>query len=372
MANYRDRSYYDLAQNTNTHTRLQTGLAAGSLLASSIVALQTGRARKEAQSHAERLEASVAQSSAALSAQMEQQADEAARREYSMWVSSTRNGEIFHTVYSPLARKQIAAVAHIDGVWRNAVQDSVSQAVAELGADDQAGLSRNGVFTPEPNERYLPDPPEPKLPKELGTYLLVIQGFLLSMVLAVPLFFLVTLLSMIGQSVSFAGFILMEVLVVAFIIFYVVKRKRVRKRKIERLQSQHEEQVEQVRAYNKAVWTQWKDENNKRYDSVVSELRNRLGFNPLDDSVGQVWWSGVDPHPTCEQLSSFVANGYRTHPLPDSYISLLACPVVRDCRGTVLEEPSRVLQEEIINLGIWREQVGKQAPGSIDQKELSN
>ena len=59
MANDAGRSYYELAQDTNAHTRLQTGLAAGNLLANSLIALQAGKAREEARVHAERLEASV-------------------------------------------------------------------------------------------------------------------------------------------------------------------------------------------------------------------------------------------------------------------------------------------------------------------------
>ena len=288
-----------------------------------------------------------------------------------MWVSSTRNGEIFHTEYAPLARKQIAAIAHIDEVWRSAVENSVSQAVRELNPGDQVGLSNNGKFYPEPTERYLPSLPEPKLPKQPNIFLLIFQAFVIGM-LAILVFHLPSLLFHFEVDSTTFGAVF-PWLFWPFLFFYVVMRRKISRRKIDDLRAEYENQESSISAHNELIRNQWAEENNARYQSVVADLQKQLGFNPLDDSIASVWWSGEDPHLISHQLNSFVSKSYRTHPLPDSYIPLLSRPLVRDFRGTNLERSAQVLQEEINSLNIWREKEGGfiEGKGKSDADDLA-
>lgn len=165
MANHRDRSYYDLALNTNTHQRIQTALQTGNLISSLASLHQTRKARLEAQEHhddamrgLDTLAQVVEKNSQQAIAAANRNADLASRQRYSQWVGTTVDGERLHNVYIPLATKQITAVDVTLRMWREEILRRVAEAVGELSPRDYGLLTRTSTPIVA---NYIPKPAPP-------------------------------------------------------------------------------------------------------------------------------------------------------------------------------------------------------------------
>lgn len=152
MANYRKRSEYDLALNTNTHTRIQTALQTGNLITAVMHLSQTKKARTEAQQHHQgtmrglsALAQVVEDSADRTIAAADRNADLAAKQRYSQWVGSTDEGARLHNWYIPLATKQIAAIDIALDKWREGVLFQVAEAVSRLSPEDQGLVNRTST-----------------------------------------------------------------------------------------------------------------------------------------------------------------------------------------------------------------------------------
>lgn len=176
MANRRDRSYYDLALNTNTHQRIQTALQTGNLISSLASLHQTRKARLEAQEHhddamrgLDTLAQVVQKNSQQAIAAANRNADLASRQRYSQWVGTTVEGERLHNVYIPLATKQITAVDVTLRMWREEILRRVAEAVGGLSSQDYGLITRTSTPIVA---NYIPKP-APPAPQQITS----IRGF---------------------------------------------------------------------------------------------------------------------------------------------------------------------------------------------------
>lgn len=170
MANDRPKSMYDLTLNTNTHTRIQTALQTGNLIAQAGIFYRVGKTNKTLDETREEIRRgntaitskideaveSINATTQRLIDDTNRNADDAARQRYSLWVSTSQEGETFHRVYKPRAESQIETIAAATDFWLTRVSQAFRDIVDSLDPNERAYVlgRRRTITDPPPVEQY--------------------------------------------------------------------------------------------------------------------------------------------------------------------------------------------------------------------------
>ncbi|MCF6779701.1 hypothetical protein L3H35_08675 [Corynebacterium sp. MC-21] len=300
------------------------------------------------------------QRSAQLIATIEKGGDNQGHRDYSIWVGSTPEGNLYEYTYRPETEKRIRFIAALNEYWQREVSIAFATAVNRLTQAEQDLLLKGKPIYRDNEERPLPAPPhqgDKSTAKTVLTAVLYFTLFLISFFILITAdVFLVSLTVYVGGGVSSGEesgvetaskvtVILCLILAVAVCLFVHWRLKKRQERKLQEYYNLRDQEL----ARRKHIY----DLNVAKLEELIDQVSRELGFDISEMDEVKAGWNSNSAVSRANSIAEFMENVHVTLPLARQWPPLPDKPLVADFSQTKLARANENIKSSVDGFD-WR------------------